>query len=112
MKGRPPSFEGVAGSRKTLSIDRSGHWSQHVLKHSIKQTIHQAHHQSNQTVSKERKQTSPKKKPYIKNFATPDRPPPAAVMLISPTSCQNFLSPPVHRDTSEKPRVRTSIVIK
>ena len=49
-------------------------------KRSIKQTINQAHHQSNQTI-KERKQTNPKKKPYIKNYATPDRPPPAAAML-------------------------------
>ena len=46
------------------------------------QTINQAHHQSNQTVSQERKHTNPKKKPYIKKIATPDRPPPAAVMLV------------------------------
>ena len=51
-------------------------------KRSIKQTINQAHHQSNQTI-KERKQTNPKKKPYIKNYATPDRPPPAAAMLTT-----------------------------
>ena len=36
-------------------------------KKSIKQTINEAHHQSNQTISKERKQRNPKKKPYIKN---------------------------------------------
>ena len=50
-------------------------------KKAIKQTINQAHHQSNQTVSKERKQTNPKNKPYINKLATPDRPPQAAVML-------------------------------
>ena len=60
---------------------------QHVLKHfrtcwSVKQNNNQAHHQSNQSSSKERKRKNPKKKPYIKNLATPDRPPPAAVMLL------------------------------
>ena len=43
--------------------------------------INQAHHQSNQR-NKERKQKKTKKKPYIKNYATPDRPPPAAAMLL------------------------------
>ena len=39
-----------------------------TVKHTINQTtISQAPHQSNQTISKERKQTNPKKKPYIKN---------------------------------------------
>ena len=33
---------------------------------------------------KQRKKTKKtKKKPYIKNYATPDRPPPAAAMLIT-----------------------------
>ena len=32
--------------------------------------------------NKEGKQKQPKTKPYIKKLATPDRPPPAAVMLI------------------------------
>ena len=74
--------ENIKKKRKhTIKQAKGTTKNQKKHKHSIKQTIHQAHHQSNQTVSKERKQTSPKKKPYIKNFATPDRPPPAAVML-------------------------------
>ena len=31
--------------------------------------------------NKERQQKNPKKQPYIKHYATPDRPPPAAAML-------------------------------
>ena len=40
-------------------------------------------HQTNKQPNKEKNtKTAPKKKPYIKNYATPDRPPPAAVMLF------------------------------
>ena len=51
-------------------------------KHSIKQkTTKQTINQNKRSAKKENEKT-PKKKPYIKNYATPDRPPPAAVMLI------------------------------
>ena len=75
-------LETIKKTRKHTIKQAKGTTQNHKKhKHSIKQTINQAHHQSNQTVSKERKQTNPKKKPYIKQLATPDRPPPAAVML-------------------------------
>ena len=67
---------------KRTTNNQKTHTNIQSNKRSIKQTINQAHHQSNQTI-KERKQTNPKKKPYIKNYATPDRPPPAAAMLAS-----------------------------
>ena len=38
---------------------------------------------------KERKQANPKKKPYIKIYATPDRPPPAAAKLAV-VACHYF----------------------
>ena len=50
-------------------------------KRSIKQTIRQAHHQSNQTKTNKQNEKTRNKKPYISNYATPDRPPPAAAML-------------------------------
>ena len=72
---------------KRTTNNQKTHTNIQSNKRSIKQTINQAHHQSNQTI-KERKQTNPKKKPYIKNYATPDRPPPAAVMLCTTQSVQ------------------------
>ena len=36
-----------------------------------------------QRTTKKENEKNPKKEPYIKNYATPDRPPPAAVMLVS-----------------------------
>ena len=66
---------------KRTTNNQKTHTNIQSNKRSIKQTLNQAHHQSSQTI-KERKQTNPKKKPYIKNYATPDRPPPAAAMLV------------------------------
>ena len=52
----------------------------------INKTNNQANTQSNKPSNKQRKQThQPKKKPYIQNHATPDRPPPASAMLRSRT---------------------------
>ena len=51
-------------------------------KQSINQTNNQANKQSIKPSNKQRTQKTQKKTPYIKKLATPDRPPPAAAMLI------------------------------
>ena len=65
FSGRP-LFDRHENPRSKLLLGNK-HTKIQSNKKSIKQTINQAHHQSNQTISKERKQTNPKKKPYIKN---------------------------------------------
>ena len=49
-------------------------------KQSSKQSIKHTIKQIKQSATKDNEQTT-KKKPYIKKYATPDRPPPAAAML-------------------------------
>ena len=67
---------------KRTTNNQNTHTNIQSNKRSIKQTTKQAHHQSNQTHSKERKRKNPKEETLYKNLATPDRPPPAAVMLL------------------------------
>ena len=55
-----------------------------TVKHKINQTKNQSSTPSIKSNNHQRKKAkkNPNKKPYIKKYATPDRPPPAAAMLV------------------------------